>query len=127
MADEKPVVEERRVFVERRKGPDIVVKTVWVVSAVSWLLIMIALALSDWASPETETFFDRYLGKTVRTYWDENLLWYAFIVFLINFIICVIGFILNLQRQKRKTDRISKSIIVLGLASLCGVLWYLFR
>jgi len=121
MSDEKPI------FVERRKGPDIIVKTVWVVSAVSWLLIIIALAFAQKAAPEIETFFDRYLGKTVRSYWDENSLRYAFIIFIINFIICVAGFILNMKRKRRKTDKVSKSIILLGLASLFGILWYLFR
>ncbi len=121
MADNKPT------FVERRKGPDIIVKIVWLVSAVSWLLIIIALAFADKAKPENETFFDRYLGKTARSYWDEELLRYAFIIFIINLIICIVGFVLNLQRQKRKTDKISKSIILLGIASLSGALWYLFR
>lgn len=121
------MAEGEHVFKERRKGPDIIVKSVWAVSAISWLLIIFALAFADKARPQSETFFDRYLGKTARSFWDENLLRYAFIIFIINLVVCIIGFVLNMQRQRRKTDKISKSIILLGIASLSGILWYLFR
>jgi hypothetical protein len=41
--------------------------------------------------------------------------------------VCAAGFILNLLRQRRKEDKISKSIIVLGSISLAGIIWYLVR
>lgn len=119
--------EIKRNFVERRRGPDIVVKTVWCIIGISWLLSIAVLCITGKARPQNETFFDRLFNITVRDYWNENLLAYAFPIWIMNFIVCVVGFILNLFRQKRKADKISKSIIILGAISLAGIIWYLTR
>ena len=119
--------EIKRNFVERRRGPDIVLKTVWWIVGISWVLSAAVFLITGQARPQNETFFDRFFDVTVRDYWDENLLAYAFVILLMNFIVCVVGFILNLLRQKRKADKISKSIIILGTISLAGIIWYLVR
>jgi len=121
------MAELKRTFVERRKGPDAVVKAVWWIVGASWLLIIAAITVTDQAKPGSESFFDRLFKVTVRDYWDEQLLRNAFFVLLINLAVCIIGFVLNLLRHKRKTDKISKSIIVLGVVTLAGIVWYLFR
>ena len=120
------MAETKRTFVERRKGPDIVVKAVWWVAGISWLLIITALVFTDKAKPEKTTFFDRLFEVSVRSYWDQDLLQNAFYVLLVNLVICIIGFVMNMMRQKRKTDKISKSIIVLTAITLTGILWYMF-
>ena len=117
----------RRYPVERRKGPDIIVNAVWWIVVIGWLLIIAAFAFTDQARPERITFFDRLFGLTVRDYWDDNLLRDAFIILLINFCVCIVGFVFNMMRQKRKTDKISKSVIVLTAINLAGILWYLVR
>lgn len=119
--------ELKRNFVERRKGPDIVVKAVWWIVGISWLLTVAVFTIADRARPQIETFFDRFFNVKVRDHWDENLLAYAFMIAVINFVVCAAGFILNLLRQRRKEDKISKSIIVLGSISLAGIIWYLVR
>lgn len=50
-----------------------------------------------------------------------------FVILVLNFAVCTIGFIFNLARHKRKTDRFNKSILILGALSLAGILWYIFR
>lgn len=50
-----------------------------------------------------------------------------FIILVLNFAVCTMGFIFNMARHRRKTDRFNKSIIIMGLLSLAGILWYLFR
>jgi len=120
------MAETKRTFVERRKGPDIVVKAVWWVVGISWLLIFTALIITDKAKPERTTFFDRLFSVSVRNYWDQDLLQNAFYVLLVNLVVCIVGFILNMMRQKRKTDKISKSIIVLAALTLAGIIWYMF-
>jgi hypothetical protein len=120
------MAETKRTFVERRKGPDIVVKAVWWVVGISWLLIITALIFTDQAKPERTTFFDRLFEVSVRKHWDRDLLQNAFYVLLVNLAVCIIGFIMNMMRQKRKTDKISKSIIVLTTITLAGILWYVF-
>lgn len=116
----------KTTFVERRKGPDIVVKAVWWTVGVSWLLIITALIFTDKAKPGRTTFFDRLFEISVRKYWDQDLLHSAFIVLLVNLAVCVAGFFLNMMRQRRKTDKISKSIIILAAITLVGILWYIF-
>jgi hypothetical protein len=114
-------------FIERRRGPDAVIKAVWWISGISWSLIITSIVFAGLAKPESETFFDRLFNIRVRGYWDDDLLRYAFFILLLNFITCIAGFILNLFRQKRKTDKINKSVILLAAASLSGILWFLLR
>lgn len=119
--------ELKKVFTERRRGPDAVIKAVWWTVGISWVLIITALLITSEAQPKFETFVDRMLKVSVRNYWDIDLLRYAFYVLLLNLAACIVGFVLNILRQKRKTDKISKSIIVLSVITLSGILWYLIR
>ncbi|MGE5614673.1 MAG: hypothetical protein ACM3XR_09725 [Bacillota bacterium] len=121
------MAEEKKTFIERRRGPDAVIKAVWWISGISWVLIITAVIFAGLAKPENETFFDRLFNIRVRGYWDYDLLRYAFIILLLNFVTCIVGFILNLFRQKRKTDRINKSVILLAAVSLAGILWFVIR
>lgn len=118
---------ERRIFTERRRGPDTVVKAVWWATGISWILIITALIITGEAQPRHENFIDRLYHVTVRSNWDRNLLSYVFYILLINLATCIIGFVLNMLRQRRKTDKISKSIVILGLITLSGIVWYLIQ
>ena len=95
-----PEVQKR--FTERRKGPDAVVKAVWWTAGISWLLFVAALIFVETARPEIATFFDRQFNISIRDYWDENVLLYVFIILVLNFAVCVIGFIFNMARHKGK-------------------------
>ncbi|HEX3028042.1 MAG TPA: hypothetical protein VHT34_01765 [Clostridia bacterium] len=118
--------EERRQ-VERRKGPDLLVKWIrWTVIS-GWLLIIAALLVIAEAKPEEKNFFDRLFENQVRESWDSNLLFGAFILLIILYLLCIIGFIFNLRRSKRKSDRISISIILLGLGSFAGIITYVMK
>ena len=121
------MAELKKVFTERRRGPDVVVKAVWWTVGISWILIITALMITTEAQPKFETFIDRMLKVSVRSYWDKDLLQYAFYILLINLAACIVGFVLNILRHKRKTDKISKSIIVLTTITLYGIIWYMFR
>lgn len=121
------MAELKRVFTERRSGPDVVVKAVWWTVGISWVLIITALMITIEAQPKSENFIDRMLNVSLRSYWDQDLLQYAFYVLLLNLAACIIGFVLNILRHKRKTDKISKSIIALGIVTLLGIIWYMIR
>ncbi len=121
------MAEQKKTFIERRKGPDAVVKAVWWTAGISWLLFIAAALFFGEAWPETETFFDRQFDVSIRDYWDENVLQYVFFILVMNLAVCIIGFIFNMARHKRKTDKISKSILVLGIVTFAGILWYLLR
>ncbi len=121
------MAEQNKTFIERRRGPDAVVKAVWWTVGISWLLFILAVIFFETARPETETFFGRQFNVSIRDYWDENALLYVFIVLVLDLSVCIMGFIFNMARHKRKTDKISKSILILGIAALGGILWYLLR
>lgn len=119
--------EIKKPFTDRRRGPDVVVKAVWWTVGISWMLIVSAFLITVEARPKFETFIDRMVKATVRDYWDRNLLQSTFYVLIINMTVCIIGFILNMLRQRRKTDKTSKSIIVLGCITLLGIIWYMLQ
>ncbi len=121
------VAELKKGYTERRKGPDSVVKAVWWTAGISWLLFIAAVIFFETARPEAETFFDRQFDISIRDYWNENALQYVFFILVLNLAVCVIGFIFNMTRHKRKTDKISKSILILGTITFAGILWYLLR
>ena len=121
------VAELNKVFIERRRGPDVVVKAVWWTVGISWILIIATCLITSEALPKFETFIDRMVEVPVRGYMDKNVLRYAYYVLITNFVVCLVGFILNILRHKRKTDKISKSILVLGVITLVGILWYMIR
>lgn len=118
---------ERRIFTERRKGPDAVVKAVWWAAGISWILIITALIITGEAQPRHANFIDRLYNVTVRSNWDRNLLSYVFYILLINLATCISGFILNMLRHRRRTDKFSKSILILGLITLSGIIWYMIQ
>ncbi len=121
------MAEQKKTFTERRKGPDAVVKAVWWTAGISWLLFITAVIFFETARPETETFFDCQFNVSIRDYWNENALQYVFFILVMNLAVCIIGFIFNMARHKRKTDKISKSILILGIMAFAGILWYLLR
>lgn len=121
------MAEPAKAFTERRKGPDAVVKAVWWTVGISWLLFIAALIFIEIAKPEIRTFFDRQFSILKREYWNEYVLQYVFLLLVLNLSVCVAGFVLNMMRHRRKTDRISKSILVLGIVTLTGIFWYLLR
>lgn len=121
------MAELKKIYSERRKGPDAIVKGVWWTVGISWLLFIAALIFTETARPETATFFDRQFNISIRDYWNENVLKYVFFILVMNLAVCFIGFLLNMMRHKRKTDKISKSILILGTVTLAGILWYLIR
>lgn len=121
------MAEPKREFIERRRGPDAVIKAVWWIAGISWLLFIAASVFTEQARPENATFFDRLFDISVRNYWNEAMLRYAFFIMWINLFVCIIGFAFNMLRHRRKTDKISKSILILGIMNLAGIIWYLLR
>ncbi|MCX8128795.1 MAG: hypothetical protein N3I35_01695 [Clostridia bacterium] len=117
----------RRIFVERRKGPDMLTKWVKWTGIIGWFIIISVVFIISEAKPRVENFFDRLFNVKLRKTWDEDLLRYSFILMILLFLLCTIAMIFNILRHRRKTDRFNKSIILLGLASLLGSIIYLIR
>lgn len=116
-----------RKFVERRSKNDWVVKSVNIIAIIGWALAAIAIAMADKAQPLTENMITRILNVQVVSHWDISLLRLSFAAILFSFLICLIGFFVNMTRHRRKTDRYSKPIITLGIISLAFIMIFLFR
>lgn len=114
-------------FEDRRKKADWMTKAASVLSLVSWFMSMVMLLCLDRASPETENLFSRLLGTAVRSTWNTSLLRTAFLLLLLAFCICAIAMIFNILRNRRKSDKYKKSIIILGALTLIGIVAFLIR
>ena len=114
-----------RKLVERRKKQDWVVRSVTVVASLGWLLAVVALLLIDRASPAQENFITRLLSVNIVGYWDRTLLRSAFAMTLASVVVCIVGFIFNATRHRRKTDRYNKLLISICIVSVVLLVLFL--
>lgn len=109
----------------RRRGPDSMVRAINILAGLTWFLVLLVFILVTFAKPRVETFFDRQYNVSLSGKWDQTILAYAFILLFILVLICFIGIVININRHKRKTDKYNKSLIWFGIISLIGMLYYL--
>lgn len=111
---------------EKRNGPDTIIKWVHRASIFVWIILSIFIFITDLAKPEDKTMFDHMFGVSVRSSWDTNLLFIAFIVALVMFLFSIVSLMFNAQRLKRKTDKVSVSLIISLITAAVYVLFYLY-
>jgi len=109
----------------RRIGPDFLVKTIQVTGILCWSLFIVSLLLVDKAKPRIETFFDRLLGVQLHQNWDHKLLQANFYVVFAIFLLSSAGLLFNKMRARRKTDRISRTLIFLSVLSFSALIFSL--
>jgi hypothetical protein len=107
--------------VNRRHGPDTMVKVISIFSGISWLLVVIVFGIITYGKPRLGMMF---FHEGVTESWNKTILGYASLLLFFVFIVCFIGIFINMSRHKRKSDRFNKSLIVFGIASLLGILYY---
>ncbi len=112
---------------ERRRGPDVWRKMISWLSVIGWILMLVALVLFDLAKPHMMTFFDRFFHVSGATVWNYQLTLYIFFVMVAGFVISVSGLLINARRHRRKKDHYSLSLMLLGIVSLLGAVYYMFR
>ena len=125
--DEKPRVRAASEFVERRKKVDWVVRMATILSVLSWIVATVVLFVLDRAQPDKEHMFTRFFSIAVRDYWESPLLIVAFILLIVSLCICIFAFVFNMLRMKRKTDKYKKSIIIIGVITILGIVFFIFR
>jgi hypothetical protein len=109
----------RQPIVERRQKNDWVVRIISVFSIVGWVASATMLVFLDWAKPEKSNLITRYLRVFVpSSTWNSSLLRIALGIQVVVLVVCVVGFILNMRRHRRKSDRYNRSLIILGIISL---------
>ena len=109
---------------DRRKGRDKISSLISYGTMIGWVLWLIGMMLVDRASPPLETFFDRFFGVRVRVYWEASLLLWYFVIMTILSIFSLSSLTFNLIHHRRTKDKYKISIILLAIASLGSIIFY---
>ena len=102
---------------DRRQKKDWVVRSVTTIAVIGWICAVLAILLIDRASPSGQKSFFESFWNVNAIGMNTAMLWWAFIATLASFVISLAGFIFNAARHRRKTDRYSKLLIGIGIAS----------
>ncbi|MBN1498986.1 MAG: hypothetical protein JW982_02435 [Spirochaetes bacterium] len=113
--------------IDRRKGPDIVVKTFHYLSNIALIINILLLILVSLAKPRMETMFDRFAGSSVSGGWDEGMLFFVLIFLMIQLVVSSFGLLLNATRKHRKKDNYSMSLIFSLFVSIIGFLFMILK
>jgi hypothetical protein len=117
----------KRPYVEKRSGRDWMTRAISGFTLVGWGFAIMTVMLFSEAQPGKDNFITRILGIELPRVWNGRLLWFSLILLISAFVFCVVGFVFNLMRHKRRTDRFSKPLIILGCASAVGIAAFLVR
>lgn len=108
---------------DRRRGPDVWVKSLRWLATVGWLLMVAALWVASEAKPEMETFLQRWGGGApVRRSWDLELARYILYLMFPGLLIGYGGLIVNLMRSRRHKDEVRISLILLAIMATIGTI-----
>ena len=116
---------QQHLWVKRRRRPDWVLHTVTAVTLIGWVTAMVALVLYYMGTPKDNSagnaasVMNPNIGSSgAAGASSSNLIWWTFIAVLVSCIVCILGFILNFTRKRRKTDKFNKLLITLSLVSI---------
>jgi hypothetical protein len=98
----------------KRKGDDKWSATLRWLGVTSWILMFSFLAFTEKISGAE--------AEAART----SLSTYIFLLMILGLIISACGFKIIQKRNRRFADEHTYSVLVLGLVSLCGIVYYLF-
>lgn len=114
-----------RQFIERRKGPDLLIKFVRWTAIAGWILLIAAILILGQAQPPWEKFFYKVFGVQIRYFWDTGLSKIVFCLLIFLDLLCAGALFANMKRSRRKTDRYNFSVILLAIVTLAGILLYI--
>lgn len=112
-------------MLDRRRGPDTLVKWVKWSGIISWILVSITLFITLVAKPDFESYMDESFHIKLQNSWDTNIMQYVLLLLVVLFSFCMISIAINLTRCRRKSDRFNKTLIINAAAALIGILLYL--
>ena len=113
--------------VDRRKGPDIVVKTFHYMSNGAMVINIVLLFAIGFAKPRNNTMFDKFAGAQVSGQWDQDKLGFVLVLLMIQLVISAIGLLLNATRHHRKKDKYSGALIFSLFVSIFGFLFVILK
>ncbi|MEA4846076.1 MAG: hypothetical protein VB106_02465 [Clostridiaceae bacterium] len=112
-------------MLDRRKGPDTLVKWVKWSGIISWILVSITLFITLIAKPDFESYMDKSLHVKLQSNWDTDLMQYVLVLLVLLFFFCMVSIAINLSRCRRKSDRFNKTLILNAAAAFIGIVIYL--
>ncbi|HOO71197.1 MAG TPA: hypothetical protein PK926_05495 [Spirochaetota bacterium] len=107
----------------RRKGPDILVKTINNIAILSWIVIFGIFITFSIAKPRLMGVAPGHTSSLGG--WDTTFIQFAFYLMIVQAFLCAFGLAINANRLKRKTDRLNKSLIIFGCLSILGIMIYI--
>ena len=115
-------------FRERRRKSDWLVKAAILMSVLALMSLFAVWIVLDYAAENRANFFNYYFGVEV----PENPLTYTLIpiaygLLLATLGICVIAFVFNKMRMRRKTDKYRKSIFIIGGITIVALVLFLIN
>jgi len=114
-------------MLDRRKGPDKLVKWVKWSGIVSWILVSIILFVTLIAKPDFESYMDKSFHIRLQDTWDVYLMQYVFVLMVLLFFFCMISIGINIIRCRRKSDKFNKTLILNAIAAFVGIVaFFLF-
>ena len=119
-------MEHRKGFRDRRRRKDIWFKMISWFAMASWAIMFVALIIYQKARPENVTFFDRFYDVEKNANWNPDLAFVLFLTMIFGLIVSIIGLIINKKRARRKSDRISVSLVLMAIVSVMGITIYVF-
>jgi len=106
-----------------RKGKDSFLKMKKYLTLASISVLFISFLVISLAKPRLGTMFDRFYDTSIITgSWNSNLLTYSYYLMIPLFIFSSIGLFLNIKRDRRKRDKINKSLII---SIVISILWFI--
>jgi hypothetical protein len=112
-------------MLERRKGPDTLVRWVKWSGIISWILVSITLFITLIAKPGFESYMDKSLHVRLQNSWDTDLMQYVLVLLVLLFFFCMISIAINIMRCRRKSDRFNKTLILNSSAAFIGIILYI--
>ena len=117
---------------KRKIKNDWVSKTATILSLCAWTIMLAVWTVLHLASGDRYIAMTASFGRWVfdmepnlRFGWDRTLVYVAFVLLLVSLATCVIAFLFNKRRMKRKTDKYKKSIFVIGGITIIALVFFL--
>jgi len=110
------MVEGYMAIQNRRRGPDTMVRMITICSIVSWLVIVIAFFIYQMTHPSGTSY--NSIRQSLVDFSAGVII--AKVLLFLNFLLCVWGMVMNMMRNKRKSDRFRISLVVSAVVSLGG-------
>lgn len=112
-------------MLDRRKGPDKLVKWVKWSGIISWILVAIILTITLFAKPTFESYMDESFHIKLQDAWDTDMMQYVLLLLVLLFVFCIVSIVINLMRCRRRSDKFNKTLIINAIAAFVGIILYL--